>query len=99
MAVLCTGDIMGHYELLLDFGLAKAIAQDKPVDATGTMVLTDPGTVIGTVTYMSPEQARGEQNLGAQSDQFAFGLILYEMASGHRAFVRASRVETMTAII
>jgi Tol biopolymer transport system component/tRNA A-37 threonylcarbamoyl transferase component Bud32 len=84
---------------ILDFGLAKAIAPEKPADATGTMALTDAGTVIGTVTYMSPEQARGEQNLGAQSDQFAFGLILYEMAAGRRAFIRDSRVETMTAII
>jgi Tol biopolymer transport system component/tRNA A-37 threonylcarbamoyl transferase component Bud32 len=84
---------------ILDFGLAKAIAQEKPMDATGTIMLTEPGTVIGTVTYMSPEQARGEQNLGAQSDQFTFGLILYEMAAGRRAFVRGSRAETMTAII
>jgi Tol biopolymer transport system component/predicted Ser/Thr protein kinase len=84
---------------ILDFGLAKAIAPEKLSDATGTMELTDAGTVIGTVTYMSPEQAKGEQNLGAQSDQFAFGLILYEMAAGRRAFIRDSRVETMTAII
>lgn len=84
---------------ILDFGLAKAIASEKPMDVTNTMVLTDPGTVIGTVTYMSPEQARGEQNLGAQSDQFTFGLILYEMAAGRRAFVRGSRAETMVAII
>lgn len=84
---------------ILDFGLAKAIAQEKPMDATGTIMLTDPGTVVGTVTYMSPEQARGEPNLGAQSDQFTFGLILYEMAAGRRAFVRDSRAETMTAII
>ncbi len=84
---------------ILDFGLAKAIAQEKPMDATATMMLTEPGTVIGTVSYMSPEQAKGEQNLGAQSDQFTFGLILYELAAGRRAFVRGSRAETMTAII
>lgn len=84
---------------ILDFGLAKAIAQDKPMDATATMALTDPGTAIGTVTYMSPEQARGDQNLGAQSDQFTFGLILYELAARRRAFIRGSRAETMTAII
>lgn len=85
---------------ILDFGLAKAIAQEKPMDdATGTIMLTEPGTVVGTVTYMSPEQARGDQNLGTQSDQFTFGLILYEMAVGQRPFVRGSRAETMTAII
>jgi Tol biopolymer transport system component/tRNA A-37 threonylcarbamoyl transferase component Bud32 len=84
---------------ILDFGLAKAIAVDKELDATITMALTDAGSTVGTAPYMSPEQARGEQNLGAQSDQFAFGLILYEMVAGKRAFVRSSRVETMTAII
>jgi eukaryotic-like serine/threonine-protein kinase len=84
---------------ILDFGLAKAIQQEKPEDQTATVALTDAGTTVGTVAYMSPEQARGEENLGAQSDQFAFGLILYEMLGGKRAFVRGSRAETMTAII
>src|SRR4029077_21132605 len=51
-----------------------------------------------TVSYMSPEQARGE-DVDARSDQFAFGLIVYEMAARKRAFVRASAAETMTAII
>ena len=84
---------------ILDFGLAKAIAQEKTDDETVTIALTDAGTTVGTVAYMSPEQARGEKNLGAQSDQFAFGLVLYEMVAGKRAFVRSSRAETMTAII
>ncbi len=84
---------------ILDFGLAKAIQQEKPKDETATIALTDAGTTVGTIAYMSPEQARGEHNLGAQSDQFAFGLILYEMLAGKRAFVRGSRAETMTAII
>ena len=48
---------------------------------------------------MSPEQARGQPNLGPQSDQFSFGLVLYEMVTGQRAFRRDSSAETMTAII
>ena len=84
---------------ILDFGLAKAVVQQRPDDATRTIGITDPGTTIGTVAYMSPEQARGEQSLGPQSDQFSLGLILYEMAAGKRAFTRASFAETMTAII
>ncbi len=63
------------------------------------MDLTDPGTVVGTVNYMSPEQALGAANLTPQSDQFSFGLVLYELATGKRAFQRGSAPETMTAII
>ena len=84
---------------ILDFGLAKvAAATSAAADATQTIV-TDPGTTVGTVYYMSPEQARGEATLGPQSDQFSFGLVLYELAAGKRAFQRASAPETMTAII
>jgi serine/threonine protein kinase len=90
---------------ILDFGLAKA-AHSKigADDATRTIyseerAITDPGTAVGTVAYMSPEQARGERNLTAQSDQFSLGLVLYELAAGKRAFRRATRAETMTAII
>ncbi len=63
------------------------------------MSITDPGATVGTVDYMSPEQARGDPNLTPQSDQFSFGLVLYELASGKRAFHRASAPETMAAII
>src|ERR1700746_1352316 len=73
---------------ILDFGLAKAahgeIGDDdatRTIDA-GERALTDPGTAVGTVAYMSPEQARGERNLTAQSDQFSLGLVLYELAAG-----------------
>lgn len=83
---------------ILDFGLAKpTVAQAD--DRTRTAGLTDPGTTIGTANYMSPEQARGNVDLSVQSDQFSFGLVLYELASGTRAFQRASAVETLTAII
>jgi len=86
---------------ILDFGLAKSAAYAQAgVDAsTLTMTITDPGTTVGTISYMSPEQARGEPNLTFQSDQFSFGLVLYQMASGRRAFERPSAAETMTAII
>ena len=82
---------------ILDFGLAKqqlALAAEE----TRTLSLTQPGTVVGTVAYMSPEQARGRE-LDYRSDQFSFGLILYELATGKRAFRRESDVETMSAII
>ena len=86
---------------ILDFGLAKSAVNAQPgADAsTLTMTITDPGTTVGTVSYMSPEQARGEPNLTFQSDQFSFGLVLYQMASGKRAFERPSAAETMTAMI
>lgn len=80
---------------LLDFGLAKQVsraADSAPRD------LTEPGLIIGTATYMSPEQARGEP-VDVRSDQFSFGLILYEMLAGTPAFDRGSAVRTMAAII
>jgi Tol biopolymer transport system component/predicted Ser/Thr protein kinase len=83
---------------ILDFGLAKAWSPSAAEGPTRTS-LTDPGTTLGTVAYMSPEQARGEPNLGPQSDQFSLGLVLYEMAAGRRAFRRDSSAETMAAII
>jgi eukaryotic-like serine/threonine-protein kinase len=85
---------------ILDFGLAKtADPPNATDDNTRTIALTNPGSAVGTVAYMSPEQARGAANLTAQSDQFSFGLILYELAAGKRAFDRPSGAETMTAII
>ena len=61
--------------------------------------LTGAGTAIGTVHYMSPEQARGHAMIGPQSDQFSFGLVLYELVAGQKAFARDSSAETLTAII
>ena len=83
---------------VLDFGLAKqtlAVASDKTV----TMgAVTQPGTVMGTVGYMPPEQVRGT-NADHRSDIFSFGAILYEMLAGARAFQAESQVETMNAIL
>ena len=86
---------------LLDFGLAKMGTAGAPAAsgvATQTMSLTEAGTVLGTAAYMSPEQAKGEP-ADTRSDIFSFGLVLYEMVSGRRAFSRNSAVETMAAIL
>jgi Tol biopolymer transport system component/predicted Ser/Thr protein kinase len=85
---------------ILDFGLAKIVTSGKAdEDATRAMNRTEAGVTLGTIAYMSPEQARGSADLTAQSDQFSFGLVLYELATGKRAFPRSSAAETMTAII
>ncbi len=85
---------------ILDFGLAKIVtAANTDADATHAMTRTEAGATLGTIAYMSPEQARGSPDLTAQSDQFSFGLVLYELAAGRRAFPRGSAAETMTAII
>jgi Tol biopolymer transport system component len=86
---------------ILDFGLAK-LTQQTTSDASNLPTMaepaTRPGTVLGTVGYMSPEQASGHP-VDFRSDQFSFGSILYEMATGKRAFQKATGVETMSAII
>ncbi len=82
---------------LLDFGLAKIELGDTGA-ATQSLDLTEAGAIIGTVTYMSPEQTRGEE-VDARSDIFSFGLVLYEMLSGSKAFAKKSAIETMAAII
>jgi serine/threonine protein kinase len=86
---------------LLDFGLAKIGTASAPPTsdaATKTMDLTEAGMVLGTASYMSPEQAKGEQT-DARSDIFSFGVMLYEMLSGRRAFPRNSAIEAMAAIV
>jgi len=85
---------------ILDFGLAKlAGASGSELSQLPTMVAsTEPGIVLGTVGYMSPEQAAG-RTVDFATDQFSFGSILYEMATGKRAFARGSAAETMAAII
>src|ERR1700719_4207030 len=89
---------------ILDFGLAKqGLPQGAHAEATmngATMpdVHTEPGMVMGTVGYMSPEQVRGAPS-DHRSDLFSLGAILYEMLSGRRAFKRDTTAETMTAIL
>jgi len=74
---------------ILDFGLAK-VATNTPESANSEIptLLTGEGVVLGTICYMSPEQARGE-NVDARTDLFSFGAVLYEMATGRRAFDKA----------
>lgn len=85
---------------VLDFGLARrdgAIARVADLDATQAQ-LTQRGMLLGTTAYMSPEQAGGRP-AGHASDQFTFGLVLYEVLAGRRAFDRETPVETLSAII
>ncbi len=88
------------YAKILDFGLAKLVTQESD-ELSGQQTAADatrPGMVLGTVGYMSPEQASGRP-IDFRSDQFSFGSILYEMATGKRAFERGTTAETLTAII
>lgn len=86
---------------ILDFGLAKLTQLDgnqAQTDIPTRRVDTDPGVVMGTVGYMSPEQLKGH-TVDQRSDIFSFGAILYEMLSGRRAFHGESAAETMSAIL
>ncbi|HEY3202306.1 MAG TPA: protein kinase [Thermoanaerobaculia bacterium] len=88
------------YVKILDFGLAKLVTpEERELSVAQTAVdATRPGMVMGTVGYMSPEQAAGRP-IDFRSDQFSFGSILYELATGKRAFERSTTAETLTAII
>ena len=93
---------------ILDFGLAKLAPQPKPVaegvgvsalpTATAEELLTSPGVAMGTVAYMSPEQARGE-DLDARTDLFSFGAVLYEMATGRPAFAGSTAAVIFEAVL
>jgi WD40 repeat protein len=83
---------------ILDFGLAKPLEASSNDGSVATMAHTDPGMVVGTVGYMSPEQLRGEA-VDARTDVFSLGAVLYEMFCGERAFKGKTAVDTMTAIL
>ncbi len=89
--------LTGGQVKILDFGLARQMPTGTGFTETG-VAGTEPGTVMGTVVYMAPEQVRG-QGADARTDLFAFGAVLYEVLTGHRAFKRATAAETMTAIL
>ena len=83
---------------ILDFGLARQSNTAVSESADTVSLQTQPGMIVGTASYMSPEQARG-QMVDFRSDQFSFGLILYEMVTGKRAFERPESVQTISAIL
>jgi len=89
----------GHVKIL-DFGLARIseLRAENVTQAPTAAGATEPGTILGTVGYMSPEQVRGLP-ADARSDIFSFGAVLYEMLSGRRAFRADSAIETMNAIL
>ncbi len=89
---------------VLDFGIAKLTEADKGIHTTDSeaktrpQVKTNPGAVMGTTNYMSPEQARGRQ-VDARTDIFSFGVVLYEMLTGQKPFTGDSPAEIITAIL
>src|SRR5207253_2678423 len=91
----------GHVKIL-DFGLAKLTQPDAATLSLSNLPTTPPntqaGVVLGTIGYMSPEQVRG-LSADHRADIFAFGVVLYEMLSGRKAFQQETGFETMTAIV
>src|SRR5271170_3023962 len=83
---------------VLDFGLAKLLKPDHAPGSDATTSISEHGTIMGTVGYMSPEQAMGEE-VDFRSDQFSFGSVLYEMATGSPAFKKKTHAETTAAIL
>jgi TolB-like protein/Flp pilus assembly protein TadD len=86
---------------ILDFGVAKLLPKREPVERSAAPTVlegTDPGIVMGTAGYMSPEQVRG-LSVDHRSDIFSFGCVLYEMVTGRQAFSGATAADTMVAIL
>ena len=91
----------GHAKII-DFGLAKLLGPRSPMASgsdTPAWGDTDPGLIVGTAAYMSPEQVRGANDVDARADIFAFGALLYEMLRGEPAFRRETGVETLHAVL
>jgi eukaryotic-like serine/threonine-protein kinase len=87
------------YVKVLDFGLAKWVPTTPQLEAERTtMHVTQPGQILGTVAYMSPEQIQG-RDVDGRSDLFAFGILLYEMLTGRHPWPRRSAVDTLHAIL
>ncbi len=86
------------YLKILDFGLARVMLPGNPAAATMSGEGTVPGTVLGTVSYMSPEQAMGRSS-GPPSDVFSFGIVLYEMLTGVRPFTGDAALAVLNAIL
>jgi serine/threonine protein kinase len=90
----------GHVKVM-DFGLAKYFLTEGEGDITETLTkesITEQGAIVGTLAYMSPEQARGEE-VDARSDIFSLGIIVYEMTTGRHPFSRSNALETLTSIL
>ncbi len=83
---------------ILDFGLAKLTEPVESGELAPTVTLTEEGKIVGTVAYMSPEQAEGKK-VDARSDIFSFGSVLYEMVTGARAFQGDSSASTLAAVL